>query len=79
MSDVKLTRGTKDLIRQAIAETKSSNRYVLCEKIASLAEERYDGSNLDYQLKRMRLDSTGKILQAIDTFIYKHIKINNPL
>lgn len=74
MADFKLTRGTKDLIKQAITETESSNRYVLCEKIADIVERKYMGANLEYQLDRMNLQSTGKILSAIDTFFYKHIR-----
>lgn len=74
MTDFKLTRGTKDLIKQAISETESSNRYVLCEKIADMVEQKYMGANLEYQLERMNLQTTGKILQAVDTFFYKHLR-----
>lgn len=72
MSDFKLTRGAKQLIKTAIEETQSNNRYVLCQKIAEIVEQRYSGLNLEYQLKRMNLQTTGKILEAIDTFFYKH-------
>lgn len=74
MQDFKLTRGTKELIKTAIKETQSNNRYVLCEKIAEIVESKYNGLNLEYQLERMNLQTTGKILQAIDTFFYKHIR-----
>lgn len=74
MSDFKLTRGTKGLIKQAIQETKSNNRYVLCQHIAQTVEERYNGLNLEYQLNRMGIPTTGKILNAIDTFFYKHVR-----
>lgn len=74
MNDSKLTRGAKDLIQKAIEETQSNNRYVLCEKIAQMVEERYNGLNLEYQLKRMQLQTTGQILQAIDTYFYKYIR-----
>ena len=72
--DYKLTRGTKELIKQAIQETQSNNRYLLCEKIAEMVENKYGGLNLEYQLKRMNIQTTGKILQAIDTYFYKHLK-----
>lgn len=72
--DFKLTRGTKDLIKQAMEETQSNNRYVICEKIAEMVEEKYNGLNLEYQLERMNLQSTGQILKAIDTFFYKHLR-----
>ena len=72
--EFKLTRGTKELIKQAIQETQSNNRYVLCECIAKRVEEKYSGLNLEYQLERMNLQTTGKILKAIDTFFYKHLR-----
>jgi len=71
-NDFKLTRGTKLLIKSAITETKSSNRYELCEKIAQKVEDTYKGLNLEYQLERMGLQTTGKILGAIDTYFYKY-------
>lgn len=70
----KLTRGTKALIKEAIMKTKSSNRYDLCEYIANELEKRFKGDTLTYQLERMDLVTTGKILAAIDTYIYKHMK-----
>lgn len=73
-AEFKLTRGTKELIKNAIDETQSNNRYVLCEKIADMVEEKYGGLNLEYQLGRMNLQTTGQILKAIDTFFYKHIR-----
>lgn len=72
--EFKLTRGTKELIKTAIQETQSNNRYTLCAKIAEMVEEKYSGLNLEYQLERMNLQSTGKILKAIDTYFYKHLK-----
>jgi len=72
--EFKLTRGTKELIKQAIQETQSNNRYALCEKIADMVESRYNGMNLDYQLERMNIRTTGQILNAIDTYFYKHLK-----
>jgi hypothetical protein len=74
VSDFKLTRGTKELIKRAIQETQSNNRYVLCQKIAEIVENKYSGLNLEYQLERMNLQTTGKILQAIDTYFYKHLR-----
>ncbi|ADO59534.1 hypothetical protein [Paenibacillus polymyxa] len=72
-TDFNLTRGTKQLIKSAINETQSNNRYVLCAKIADNVVSKYNGLNLDYQLKRMGLQTTGQILEAIDTFFFKHM------
>lgn len=74
---VKLTRGTKRLIEQAIRELepeKRNNRIEICARIAQILEERFDGDNLTYQLKRMDLQTTGKILEKIDTYWYKYGK-----
>lgn len=75
VEEYKITRGAKELIKQAIQETQSNNRYVICEKIAEMVEEKYAGLNLEYQLKRMKLQTTGEILKAIDTFFYKYMRV----
>lgn len=74
--EFKLSRGAKQLIKTAIEETQSNNRYKLCQRIAEIMEERYTGANFDYQTKRNGLQTTGKILTAIDTFFYKHLDPN---
>lgn len=71
--EYKLTRGVKQLIKSAINETQSNNRYVLCEKVAQMVEDKYNGLNLEYQLKRMNIETTKQILKAIDIYFYKHI------
>lgn len=70
--EFKLTRGTKELIKYAIEETSSHNRYELCAKVAEIVEDRYNGLNLEYQLDRMGLSTTLQILSAIDTYFYKY-------
>ena len=65
-----ITRRTKQYIQEAIEETNSTNRYVLCENIANALEANFRGKALDYQLRRMDLQTTKKILEAIDTYIY---------
>lgn len=72
---VKLTRGTKKIIEQAIQSVdpdKRNNRIELCSRIAEMLEERFEGDNLTYQLKRMDLETTGRILEKIDTYWYKY-------
>lgn len=63
-----LSQPTINLIEQAIKKTNSSNRYVLCQEIAELLEAKFPGGNLPYQTKRMKLDTTKKILMAIDYY-----------
>lgn len=75
----KLSRGTVRLIQEAIAKAKEEgrpfqDRYVLCEVLCALVEEKYSGLTLDYQLKRMNLVTTKPVLEAIDLFFYKYPK-----
>ena len=74
--DFKLSRGLKQLIKEAIEETETINRYVICEKIADTVEKRYNGLNLEYQLDRMNIQTTKQILKAIDIYVYKHCKMS---
>lgn len=67
-----LTRGTKTTIKEAIQETGSDNRNILCAKVAEILETKYIGLNFDYQIKRMKLVTTKQILFAIDFYFYKH-------
>lgn len=73
----KLTRGTKTLIKESIEKKQTTNRSELCEYICECLEERFTGETLDYQLKRMDLETTGDILEAIDTYMYKHAKFSS--
>lgn len=77
----KLTRGTKKYIQDAINDTNTTDRYVLCEIVAQRLENTFKGKTLDYQLKRMDLETTKKILEAIDTYIfdqnYKFYNVQN--
>lgn len=75
----KLSRGLIKLIILArvvaIKQGLSSyKREVLCEIIAAITELKYDGLNHDYQLSRMKIHSSDRILYAIDTYFYKHVK-----
>lgn len=69
MKKVKLSKTVKELIQQAINSTNSSNKYAICEKLALILEEKYLSRNLDYQLERMSIDTTKKILNAIDVYL----------
>lgn len=74
--DTKITRGTKHLIKEAISaietEQDKNNRYKICEQMCLIAEERYQGNNLAYQLNRMDIPTTGKVLEKIDAYFYIH-------
>lgn len=70
----KLTRGTRDIVKTTINEAKTTNRHELCGIIAENLEQKFKGNTLDYQLSRMKLETTGDILDAIDTYMYKHFK-----
>ena len=70
----KITRRTKGYIKEAIEETGTVNRYELCKHISLALEDNFKGDTLDYQLKRMNLETTKEILSAIDTYMYKYVK-----
>ena len=75
----KLSRGLIKLILLArvvaIKQGLSScKREVICEIIAAITELKYDGLNHDYQLSRMKIQTSDRILYAIDTYFYRHIK-----
>ena len=70
--NAKLTRKTKELIKEAMIETESKNRYILCQYIAEKLEKTHEGGSLEYQLKRMGLETTKKILTSIDLFLEKY-------
>lgn len=76
--NVVLTRGAKRLIKKAIedcqAEKESPNRYDICYKVVQIALEAYKNDLLDYQLERMGLDTTKKILEKIDIYFFKYYK-----
>lgn len=73
-AECRLTRGTKDLISQAINRAGTNNRYDVCNTVVEIMMERYEGLTLDYQADRMNLATTGAILTAIDTYFFKHYK-----
>lgn len=65
----KLSNTVVTLIESAVSETQSKDRYVLCQKIAESLEDRYVGHNFEYQIKRMNIDTTKKILSVIDIYL----------
>ena len=69
---MELTRGTKKIVKEAVEKTKTYDRYKLCEFIAFELESRFKYDSFDYQTKRMGLETTGQILNAIDTFLFKY-------
>lgn len=69
MRNDKLSNTIVGLIENAVKETKSKDRYILCEKVASSLEKRYTGHNFDYQIRRMNIDTTKKILNVIDIYL----------
>lgn len=84
--EVKSTRGKhsrrkKVLIEQAIEncnEEDRCNRYKICEQLAYLIHDSYDGKNknIKYHSERMGLDTTLKMLKEIDDYFYRDFKVN---
>ncbi len=74
-SKVKLTRGTKELIREAINGLEpeyQDNRYKICEEVCRIVEDKFVGDNLSYQLSRMDMPTTRKVLEKIDYYIFSN-------
>lgn len=77
----KLTRRTRELIKEAVITSNSTNRYELCQIIADNLSDKYKSENgeinkkLEYQTSRMNLDTTKKILAAIDSYFYIYADI----
>lgn len=74
MAEIKITRVARKLIVDAILETGSKNRYDICWKVNQYIVDKYDGLNLDYQCKRMGIETTKKLLAVIDGYFYKYYK-----
>lgn len=74
MKRAKLTKNTKDLIKTAIENTGSVNRFVICCEVSKLLEDKYSKYGLEYLSKRKKMESTKKILESIDTYFYKYLK-----
>lgn len=72
-----LTRGTKKIIANAIEKTGQYNRSVLCDAICDELCSKFTGDSLEYQLNRMNLRTTGDIDRAIDTYMYRHMKLKS--
>ena len=71
----KMTRGTKKLIERAIEQLepeKRNNSNAICEKMVDILFERFEGNNLDYQVKRMDIETTGKILDKLDDYFLRY-------
>lgn len=73
-NNFKLTRTLREMIENAIRITHTTDRLKLCQIIAFKAEEKYSKYNLDFQLEKMNMTTTSKILEAIDIYFYKHFK-----
>lgn len=74
-NQTKLTRGTIKLINELLNEMEPqdrNNRYKVCERLSFTLEERFVGNNFDYQVNRMGLATTGKILEKVDTYFHKY-------
>ena len=70
----KITRKTKLMIIDGIKTLGTINKYDLCFYICEELENRFKGDTLEYQLRRMQLENTREVLNAIDTFMFKYFK-----
>lgn len=73
-NSTELTRGTKKIIAEAIKEAPDVNRSEICDIVCKNLCDRFTGKSLEYQLKRMNLEKTNDVINAIDTYIFKCVK-----
>lgn len=79
-----VTRGLKKIIEEAInvlPEDKQNNKYEICEAVSNNLIKRYVGDpdvidfdeanwgTYNYQTKRMGVETSGQIMQKIDTYM----------
>lgn len=72
-NNVKLTRGTIKLIKEAISANKTTDSKVLSTYICFLLEKKYKQDNFNYQTERMGLKKYSDVKNAVDLFIYSHL------
>ncbi len=68
------TRFTRELIRDTIKEANTLNRSVLTYMISDQLVERYEDAYLESLLKRIGLETTKDIHEALDEYILKNRK-----
>ena len=75
-TDSTISPTAKKLIAEVLKETNEYNIYKLCYKVAEKLDERYESNDklCAFQSKRMNLDTTGKIMKALDIYLYKYAK-----
>ena len=68
------SRKKKQLIEEAMSLCTGKdmyNKFKICEQVAEIMINKYNGKNLEYHSKRMGLDTNKKILNEIDQYFYK--------
>lgn len=72
-NNIKLTRGTIKLIKEAISANKTTDSKTLSTYICFLLEKKYKQDNFIYQTKRMGLNRYSDVKNAVDSFIYNYL------
>lgn len=73
------SRKKKQLIEEAInlcTGRDMFNKFKICEQVAEIMINKYNGRNLEYHSKRMGLDTNKKILKEIDSYFYRSMECN---
>ncbi|MFI3211425.1 MAG: hypothetical protein R3Y64_10315 [Peptostreptococcaceae bacterium] len=61
---------------ESLPEEDKYNTFKVCEKVCFLMEDRYKDKKLEYHSQRMGLDTSRKVLMAIEDYFYKYYKNN---
>lgn len=89
LEPISVSRGLKEIIDQAIEDLpveERNNKFSICEKVADTLERRYIGDPdspeystkkagvFDYQLKRMGVETTKKLMQRIELYMLTKVR-----
>ena len=64
--DHRVTRGSRKIIKEVIVRNDTLDPNELLPLVCEELWNRYEGEQFDYQLKRMRLETTGQVKRAIE-------------
>ena len=76
VSQIKLTRASKDLIEEAIEKAQSLDPAEICNAFSQIVTERYKANTsatlLEYQLGRMQMRTTGEVIRTVKYYLGRY-------
>lgn len=68
-----MTPIAKQIIKMAIKNANTTNRYDICEEVGKLLEERYPNRNRQYFLNKINMETPDNALKKIDQYMIELI------